>query len=281
MTHDEKYWSEPQRFAWRVLTAKDVATKVKSGNFSDADVPESEPHVAELPDRPGREDSIRIEDGGRVRVPPASGMIDPKQKGRLLHAFANHELQAAELFAWAYLKYSDAPRGFRQGLLRILDDEQRHTRMYVARLTALGGHFGQFPLTGYFWNKSVGLDTPAHFVCAMSLTFENANLDHTIDYAEAARGARDEKTAALIDRVHLDEIDHVKFGWTWLERLKKPDESMWEAYERHLVWPLQATRGVGRQYHEVGRRAVGMSEAFLDQLRELVAERERSDRKYY
>jgi hypothetical protein len=61
--------------------------------------------------------------------------------------------------------------------------------MYEARLVALGGHFGQFPVSGYFWSKVDAITSPLRFVCAMSLTFENANLDHTVDYAAAARRA--------------------------------------------------------------------------------------------
>lgn len=274
-------WSAPQRFAWGVVRSPDLAVKLAPGNFGDDAVPDDESPPAELPMVPGRPEELRIVRRGKLKVPPAEGMGDVSQRRRLLHALANHELQAAELFAWAYLRYSDAPREFRAGLLRVLDDEQRHTRMYIARLEAIGGRFGEHPVTGYFWNKAKELETPAHFVCAMSLTFENANLDHTIEYAEAAVRAGDSKTAAIIDKVHLDEIQHVRFGWEWLGRFKRDDESMWQAYERHLVWPLQPSRGVGRRYHESGREAVGMSEDFLAELRRAVEERERGERKYF
>src|SRR6185369_6996940 len=115
------------------------------------------------------------------------------------------------------LRFPDAPRELRRGLLRVLFDEQRHTRMYLTRLKELGVTFGDYPVNGYFWSKAPDLTTPLRFLCAMSLTFENANLDHTIDYEEAARRAGDAKTAAVIERVHLDEIEHVRFGWTWLQ----------------------------------------------------------------
>ena len=124
-----------------------------------------------LPTGPTRPPNLEIVGGDRLKVPPASGMIDPAQRTRLLHALANHELQAAELFAWALLAYPDAPSEYRRGLAGILADEHRHTRMYVARLESLGGEFGALPVTGYFWNKAKGLTTPLKFVCAMSLTF--------------------------------------------------------------------------------------------------------------
>src|SRR4029079_6314334 len=165
---------------------------------------------------PGRPATLQIVPGPAARVPPIAGMRDPAQRVRILHALANHELQAIELFAWALLAYPAAPLAFRRGLVAILADEQRHFALYCERLAAFGVTFGQHPVTGHFWNKLDHLATPLDFVCAMGLTFENANLDFAGDYAAAARACGDEATAAALDQVHSDEISHVHFGWIWL-----------------------------------------------------------------
>ena len=52
---------------------------------------------------PGRPANLAIVPGRSARVPPIEGMRDPAQRARILHALANHELQAIELFAWAVL----------------------------------------------------------------------------------------------------------------------------------------------------------------------------------
>src|SRR5262245_58507339 len=83
-----------------------------------------------------RPPGLEVREGGRVRVPPAEAWPDVRQRVRILHALANHELQAAELFAWALLAFPDAPAALRRGWLGILADEQRHCRMYVERLAA-------------------------------------------------------------------------------------------------------------------------------------------------
>src|SRR5262245_66297996 len=98
--------------------------------------------------------------GRDVSVPPIAGMRDPAQRARILHALANHELQAAELFAWALLAFAGEPRGFRTGLLAICADEQRHCLAYAARAAALGCPFGSQPVTGHFWNQRARLATP-------------------------------------------------------------------------------------------------------------------------
>jgi uncharacterized ferritin-like protein (DUF455 family) len=213
---------------------------------------------------PGRSPNLRF--ATRIEVPSIEGFHDPTQRRRILHALANHEFQAAELFAWALLAFPDTPPEFRRGLLKILDDEQRHTRMYIARLEDAGARFGDYPVNGYFWGKVEAITSPLRFLCAMSLTFENANLDHTVDYTEAARRAGDAKTAAVIERVHLDEIEHVRFGWTWLQAFKEEDESAWDAYRANLTWPLRPAKARGRTFRREGREAAGLDAEFIRRL---------------
>jgi uncharacterized ferritin-like protein (DUF455 family) len=214
---------------------------------------------------PGRPANLGIVPVKRGIVPPVAGMHDPAQRARILHALANHELQAIELFAWAVLAFPDAPLLFRRGLLAILADEQRHFGLYAERMAAFGTRFGDHPVTGHFWNKLDHLETPLHFVCAMGLTFENANLDFATDYAVAARAIGDAATAAALEQVHTDEIAHVHFAWTWLRRLA-PDTDPWSAYLAHTRPPLGPRRARGPTFHAEARRRAGFSEDFLVRL---------------
>jgi uncharacterized ferritin-like protein (DUF455 family) len=192
-------------------------------------------------------------------------MKDKSQRARILHALANHELQAIELFAWALLAYPDAPLAFRRGLIAILADEQRHLALYMQRLAAHGITFGDHPVTGHFWNKLDHLSTPLAFVCAMGLTFENANLDFAGDYAAAARACGDTATADVLDQVHTDEIAHVHFGWVWLRRLAGEGDA-WQAYLANVKFPLGPHRARGARFDREARRRAGFDEAFIAQL---------------
>lgn len=214
---------------------------------------------------PGRPAELAIVAGRAARVPPLAGMRDPQQRARILHALANHELQAIELFAWAVLAFPATPVAFRRGLLAILADEQRHFGLYRDRLAALGARFGDHPVTGHFWNKLDHLATPLGFVCTMCLTFENANLDFAGDYATAARACGDLATADAIDRVHSDEIRHVHFGWVWLRRLAA-ELDPWQAYLQHVSYPLGPRRARGARFDREARRRAGLDEAFIDAL---------------
>ncbi len=214
---------------------------------------------------PGRPANLAIVPGRTARVPPIAGMPDPQQRGRILHALANHELQAIELFAWALLAFPDAPLAFRRGLVAILADEQRHLGLYAERLAALGLAFGDLPVTGHFWNKLDHLGSPLELVCTMNLTFENANLDFAGDYAAAARACGDHATAAALAQVHEDEIAHVHFGWVWLHKLAG-DRDPWEAYCASVKFPLGPKRARGAVLDRDARRRAGFSEAFIDAL---------------
>lgn len=238
-----------------ILESPDLEAKLRPFPTGAAD---DEPGPALRIEAPARAPSLQIRPGREVIVPPLAGMPDPAQRARILHALANHELQAAELFAWALLAFPDAPRPFRRGLIAICEDEQRHCQLYLDRLAPLGGHFGDHGLTGHFWNKLGGLTSPLAFACTMGLTFENANLDFVGEYAAAARAAGDHATAAALEQVHADEIGHVRFAWTWLEKLRPPELTPWDAYLASVTWPLGPTRARGKTFDRASRIRAGL-----------------------
>lgn len=259
---------EVRDFALQVVTSRTLEAKLAAAPRGLTD---HCPGPALRIDRPGRPLNLSIVPSSSAKVPPLEGMADPRQRGRILHALANHELQAAELFAWALLAFPSAPREFRDGLLRILSDEQRHCRMYASRLGEWGGALGDYPVSGYFWGKVKRLGTPLEFVCAMGLTFENANLDHTAETARAARSAGDDRTAAILEAVGRDEMDHVGFAWRWLGEWKEEGQEAAEAYLANVTWPLRPALARGAAFHPERRAAAGLDPEFI----RLLAEAER------
>ena len=227
---------------------------------------DSAPGSAEVWSRPERDASLAIRPATEVKVPPLQGMKDVNQRPRILHAMANHELQAIELFAWAVLAFPDTPTSFRRGLVAILAEEQRHFELYRQRLRAHGMEFGDLGVTGYFWNRAEAIRSPLQFSCVMGLTFENANLDFAREFSAAARECGDVETAQAIDVVHADEIRHVAFGWRWLSRWKRPDDTMWQAYLDNLERPLGPERARGKTFDADDRRAAGLDEEFIAKL---------------
>ena len=220
------------------------------------------------PKVPSRPEGLELrQDGTRADFPGISGIEDDRQRGRLLHFFANHELLATELMALVLLKFPDAPTEFREGILRTLKEEQAHTKMYLGRMAQCGVEFGELPVNGFFWKMVSSMTTPLDYVTRLSLTFEQANLDYARGYAAIFAEAGDKKTAALLRRIYEDEIGHVSYGLKWFRKWKQ-DGSDWQRFVSGLQFPLSPSRAKGAfVFNEEGRRKAGLDEEFIKELR--------------
>ena len=215
-------------------------------------------------DAPGRPPEL-IALPTRPKTPRPEALRDPRRRAELLHVFAHHELQAAELMCRALLLFVDREPAFRRGLLRIALDEIRHLAAYDAHLRTLGSAYGRFPVRDWFWERvPSATDAPA-FVAMLGVGFEGANLDHTRRFAEAFRAAGDEAGARLQDVVGDEEIPHVRFAVQWLERWHGAPLD-WSAWRDHLPPPITPIVMRGRPVDRGRRERAGLSPAFIDTL---------------
>jgi uncharacterized ferritin-like protein (DUF455 family) len=221
-----------------------------------------------VPEMPGRPSGLKFkpEDAAPVDFPGLHRLGRERERGLLLHFFANHELLATELMALVLLRFPKAPPAFRRGVWQTLKDEQRHTRLYLARMKACGIHFGEIPVNGYFWRTVSPMENPIDYVAGLSLTFEQANLDFCRHFARGFERAGDTVTANLLDQIYRDEIGHVAYGLKWFRRWKDPSESDWQAYCARLRFPLSPSRAKGISFNVEGRRAAGLDPSFIDEL---------------
>ena len=242
-------------------------------SFGEIDWSRTDP-VRILSDMPGREGVLKPlnEDSHserKVRFPKKSELKNLSSRGLLLHFFANHELLAIETMAYTLLKFPNAPLEFQKGVMKTLQDEQRHLGMYLERMREYGVDFGQVPLNLYFWNTLKTMESPLDFVTRMSLTFEQANLDFALEYAEMfEREIADEKTATLLRKVHDDEVAHVAHGLKWFKEWKPKGESEWESYQSLLSFPLTPRRAKGAHFFAAESRVkAGLSSDYIEHLK--------------
>ena len=168
--------------------------------------------------------------------------------------------------ALVLLKFPDAPSAFRQGVLKTLQDEQEHTRLYMERMAACGVQLGDFPVSGYFWRCVSPMEHPIDYVAGLCLTFEQANLDFAGFYGKNFAAVGDADSAKLLQKIYRDEIGHVAYGLKWFRRWKNPTESDWEAFLHTLKFPLSPQRAKGFSLNVAGRKAAGLDEHFISQL---------------
>ena len=258
---------EIRTFAERVLFATTLEEKLGA---PDGKLTDEAPGEALLltPESPGRPDGLRMAGAGeRAALPSERELEREEPRAVLLHFFANHELLATELMALALLRFPDAPRAFRQGLVQTLRDEQAHTRLYMERMARAGIRFGDLPVNGFFWRHVAGMESPLDYVSRLSLTFEQANLDYAKHYGAVFAGHGDEDTAALLTTIYEDEISHVGYGLRWLRKWKEAGESDWDAWRRQLVFPLGPGRARGTvPFNAEGRRRAGLDPDFIGSL---------------
>lgn len=229
-------------------------------------------------DHPRRLPGLRMQ-GGAPRLPRPGELGDSRARIDCLARFAHHELMAVELFAWALLRWPSLPGALRSDLTRALADEQRHCRLYLDRLADHDSQLADHPLSNTFWRHvpAIAARGPAAFLAAMGLTWEQANLDFTLLYRDAFRSAGDETSAAVLQRVHDDELGHVALAARWMPVLAEGANEV-ERYESCVPFPLSAARAKARRFDAESRRRAGLGTEFIEHVRTARSSQERAPR---
>lgn len=218
---------------------------------------------------PGRGDIAVATSSPRTRKPGALRSV--ARRAELMHTFLHHELQAAELMAWALLAFPEAPPAFRRGLVGVLTDEIRHMRMYRDYLRELGVDAGAYPVRDWFWERVPAAPTARHFVAVMGVGFEGGNLDHAARFADRLRAVGDLRGAELVERVGEEEVPHVRFALRWFAALGPggagdPTEIDFHTWSDHLPAPLSPMLMQGRPIDVGARVRAGFPRPFVEDL---------------
>ncbi len=208
-------------------------------------------------------------------IPRESKKKTPKvahaaRRAEVLHTFLHHELQAAELMAWAILAFPATPPAFRKGLLGLCRDEIRHLQMYAAHIETLGHPFGTFTINDWFWKRvPAESPTPAHFVARLGIAFEGANLDHGSRYTAAFAAAGDSRAAEIQAQIVEEEIPHTAFGIHWFQQFTGDGAfDNWRTYLPSAISPAMAR---GTPLNVEARLRAGYTPEFLEKLAGWVA----------
>lgn len=250
-----------ERWAWDYVTSTSLETKLS---------PPPPPSTWASPPRrwwiekPGRPPEL-VQRTERKKAARPGALKDTAKRAEVLHTFLHHELQAAELMAWALLAFPEAPDAFRRGVLGICRDEVRHLQLYRDHLITLGHPFGSMPVKDWFWERVPGAEVTAlQFVARLGVGFEGGNLDHGARFTEYFATAGDQKAAAIQAQIVQEEIAHAAFALHWLEVFGGPIE--FEKWRVLLPEPITPSMTKGPSLNLEARRKAGYPEAFLDAL---------------
>ncbi len=221
-------------------------------------------HITELL-KPGRpvELEVTLEKPKTIKL---GALQNLRTRALLIHKFWHHELQAAELMCWAYLKFVDAPPEFRRGLLKIVKDEVRHMGLYEEYLQGLGYQIGDFPVRDWFWERIPQAQTPKQYVALMGMGLEGANLEHTDRFARRFRTLGDIKGAEIQEQVGREEIAHVRFAVRYFKEFN--GSVQFEDWVKALPPPLSPWMMKGKTLNRPPRLKAEMPPEFLNALEE-------------
>ncbi len=255
---------ELREFAETILLSEELYEKLSVGDGHWTDENPGDAVRIEVPAR--SEDLVFAARRSAPAMPKFGSFHDPIKRGIAHHIMANHELQAVEAMAWVLLAFPEAPPEFRLGLADVIRDEQKHTRMHAERASRLQVPFGSLPVNCYIWKKVQHFESIVDYVAGLPLVFEGANLDHSLEFAEAFDAVGDQRSAALMRIIHRDEIEHVRFGWEWLSASAGTNADLWEFWALHLHWPLRPSKARGDKFVREARLAAGMPPEFVERL---------------
>ena len=250
------------KFAEHILFSEKLSDKLF---FPDKITDNSYQKLKNIPKNPIRDAPISIRDKKKKEQFPKIHELenDRLARGKVLHFFANHELLALELMALMILRFPDSPYEFRKSLAYTIKDEQKHMKLYLNAMEIYGIGFGEISLNDMFWKSLSKTENLMQFICGMSLTFEQANLDFSYQYQKIFHKIGDLETANHLQEVYEDEISHVKNGLNWFQQWKDPKKSDWENYQSNLISPLSPIKGKGPEFVKEARIKAGLSESFI------------------
>ena len=229
--------------------------------------PRSREHAVRRPAErilaPGRPPGLHVT--ARAKKAKTRGALaHVERRAELVHRFWHHELQAAELMAWAVLAFPDTPQAFKRGLMNILDDEVRHMAMYQNYLQTTGFSLGDFPVRDWFWARVPACESAASYCAVMGVGLEGANIDHTARFAAEFRAMGDEAGAQLQEKVGDEELPHVAFALHWLKVFTGASD--FEGWRGYLPSPWSPMLMKGKHLERKPRLRAGYTNEFLTEL---------------
>ena len=183
-------------------------------------------------------------------------MSDVSRRQRL-HRHMHNEMQTMEIAAQNIADFPDAPWELRMQIARQCWDESRHTQILYRRLRELGGRKGEFPVMNYEWGVTQLLDSLAARLAVQNRTFEAGEMDLLRRQERMWNDAGDPTTAALMDALLADEVQHVRYANRWLKELARRNPRILLQVAAGVQCLRRITAGLAPRHDEVN--AVGVN----------------------
>ena len=186
-------------------------------------------------------------------------MSDVSRRQRL-HRHMHNEMQTLEIVAQSLADFPDAPWELRMQLARQCWDETRHSAILYRRLLAMGGRKGEFPVMNYEWGVTQLLDSLPARLAVQNRTFEGGEMDLLRQQEHMWSGVGDEDTAALMDALLADEVQHVRYANRWLKQMARENARTLLQVAAGIQLLKKITEGLAPEQGEVNAVGVNLTE---------------------
>ncbi len=215
----------------------------------------------EMPKRPARPDRPVLL--APSKMPKRGKGGSDRSRIAMLHALAHIEFVAIDLAFDLVGRFgANFPRAFVDDWVAVGADEAMHFALLDRRLRSLGTSYGALPAHDGLWEvaESTSNDALAR-LAVVPMVLEARGLDVTPATIAAFRGAGDETSSAILQRIYSDEIRHVAAGTHWFrqgcESRKLPIVSEWQRLvRRHFRGSLKPP------FNDSARGEAGLSREF-------------------
>jgi hypothetical protein len=187
------------------------------------------------------------------------GMSDVSRRQRL-HRHMHNEMQSLEIAAQGLADFPDAPWELRMHLARQCWDESRHSALVYRRLREIGGRKGEAPVMNYEWGVTQMLDSLPARLAVQNRTFEAGEMDLLRQHVTMWNQAGDPESAAIMDALLADEVQHVRFANRWLKQMARENPRTLFQVAAGIRFLKQVTVGLAPRPGEVNAVGVNLTE---------------------
>ena len=150
--------------------------------------------------------------------PNKIGLSQKQGLARLLHDLASIELQAMELGLRTLIEFQDQSQEFKEQLVNIVLDENKHLQLCLEAIDSLGFNWGDWPTHNVLWQATSREDSFLDRLLIVHNFLEGSGLDASDKIQSRLFHCQHKPTLYAIKTIADEEIGHVQFGTHWYKK---------------------------------------------------------------